>query len=351
MSSGEGVRQRWMIYALGGGAGHLTRATALARAAAVQQRQQSTEPQIALAPEICILTNSPFVGMIPVARELGDGLQLIQLDRHFSREEVTSEVCRELKTQSFDVLIVDTFPRGLAGELPEILASLTCPKALIHRDLNPDYVRQYGVEAVAENYDLILVPGESAAFDAMPHAVTTEPWLIRDCDQLRSVAEARDTLGVMDQSMPVIVVVGSGTEAEIQEMERLAAELVSKFGSFSQVRFVAPSLWDVPGDRLSIWPLLEVMPGISILIGSGGYNTVNEARATGTHFIGIARERLYDRQERRLLKLGRVNRVADVADHLSAVLADGIESVKRPTYINGVHQAVLSIIQLVQREG
>lgn len=348
MSSGKGGRQRWMIYALGGGAGHLTRVTALARAA-VRQLEQTSETQSALAPEICILTNTPFASMIPVARELGAEYQLIQVDRHFSRDEVAAEVCHVLETQVFDVLIVDTFPRGLAGELPEILRGLSCPTVLIHRDLNPKYVAQYGAEAVARNYDLILVPGESAAFDAMPQAIRTEPWLIRDCDELLPVAEARDILGVTDQSAPVVVVVGSGTESELQEMERLATELVSEFGSLSHIRFVAPGLGDVAGHRLFVWPLLELMPGISILIGSGGYNTVNEARATGTHFIGIARERLYDRQERRLSKLGRLNRAADVAVRLNALLADRVESPTRPAYVNGVHQAVQSILQLVQQ--
>lgn len=350
MSTGKRRRQRWMIYALGGGAGHLTRVTALARTA-VRQLARTSETQSALAPEICILTNSPFAGMIPVARELGDENQLIQVDRHLSRDEVAAEVCHVLETQVFDVLIVDTFPRGLAGELPAILARLSCPTVLIHRDLNPKYVAQYGVEAVARDYDLILVPGESAAFDTMPQAIRTEPWLIRDCDELLPVAEARDMFGVTDQSAPVVVVMGSGTESELQEMERLAAELVSEFGSLGHIRFVAPGLGDVAGDRLFVWPLLEVMSGISILIGSGGYNTVNEARATETHFIGIARERLYDRQERRLSKLGRLDQVSDVAEHLSALLADGVESLQRPTYVNGVHQAVLSIIQLVQQTG
>lgn len=354
MSSGEGVRQRWMIYALGGGAGHLTRVTALARAALQQlQTSSGTQSESALAPDICILTNSPFASVIPVEHELGDGHQLIQIDSHLSRDEVTTEVYRVLETQAFDVLVVDTFPRGLAGELPEILASLSCPSVLIHRDLNPKYVAQYGVKAVAEDYDLILVPGESAEFDSMPQAVRTEPWLIRDCDQLLSVAEARDMLGVTDHSTPVIVVMGSGTEAELQEMERLATELDAKFGSVGQIRFVAPNLGDVAGDRLRIWPLLEVMPGISIMIGSGGYNTVKEAKATGTHLIGIARERLYDRQERRLSKLCQVNRatdVVDVAEQLSTLLADGVESMKSPTYVNGVHQAVLAITQLVQQK-
>ncbi len=38
-----------------------------------------------------------------------------------------------------------------------------------------------------------------------------------------------------------------------------------------------------------IWPLLEVMAGIDVLVGSGGYNTVHEARATATPLVALAR--------------------------------------------------------------
>ncbi|MEP3478521.1 MAG: hypothetical protein ABJZ55_04680 [Fuerstiella sp.] len=346
MPGGEDVRPRWMIYALGGGAGHLTRVTALARAA-VRRFEQSS--QSALAPDICILTNSPFARVVPVARELGDRHRLIQLDHHLSHASVTAEVRTVLAAESFDVLVVDTFPRGLGGELPEVLATLSCPKVLIHRDLNPNYVEQHDVEAAVGAYDLIVVPGESAAFDTMLQAVRTEPWLIRDCDQLRSVAQSRTVLGATDQSKPVVVVMGSGTAAEIREMERLAAELDGKFGHRCQIRFTAPNL-SLANNRLSIWPLLEVMPGIDIMIGNGGYNTVNEVKATGTRFIGIARERLYDRQQRRLLQLGGLNKATDVAERLNELLVAGVKSSDKTTYVNGVHQAVRLIVQLVSND-
>ena len=347
MCSGEDRRPRWMIYALGGGAGHLTRVMSLARAA-VQRFEESAEP--ALTPDICILTNSPFAKVLPVARELGDGHRLIRLESRLSRDEVTAEVRSILEAEFFDVLIVDTFPRGLAGELPEVLSNLSCPKVLIHRDLDPKYVEQYAIETAVGDYDLILVPGESAAFDTMPQAVTTEPWLIRDHDQLLSVAKSRTMLRVTDPFKPVVVVMGSGTVAEIQEMERLAAELDSKFGSVCLIRFMAPNLDGIASNRLCIWPLLEVMPGISVMIGSGGYNTVNEAKATGTCFIGIARERLYDRQQRRLLQLGCLNNANDVAERLNQLLVAGVEASGKTTYVNGVHQAVQLIIQLVSND-
>ena len=67
-------------------------------------------------------------------------------------------------------------------------------------------------------------------------------------------------------------------------------------------------------------------------------------------FIGIARERLYDRQQRRLLQLGCLNNANDVAERLNQLLVAGVESSDKTTYVNGVHQAVQLIIQLVSND-
>ena len=73
---------RWLIYALGGGMGHLHRALALARAAARQN--------IAT----CVLTNSPFADSVLIADcrrlvPLGDRIQVMTLPSHARRHELT----------------------------------------------------------------------------------------------------------------------------------------------------------------------------------------------------------------------------------------------------------------------
>ena len=65
-----------------------------------------------------------------------------------------------LEEEQYECVIVDTFPRGLGGELAEILPQLSVPKVLIHRDINPDYVIAKNLpDFVADNFDLVIVPG------------------------------------------------------------------------------------------------------------------------------------------------------------------------------------------------
>ena len=85
MSSSPGKR-RWLIYALGGGAGHLTRATGLARAAI---RSNAVLPS---GIEICILTNSPFADVMPISSELGVGHEVIRIASDQSRDETARRV-------------------------------------------------------------------------------------------------------------------------------------------------------------------------------------------------------------------------------------------------------------------
>jgi hypothetical protein len=338
MSSSPGKR-RWLIYALGGGAGHLTRATGLARAAI---RSNAVLPS---GIEICILTNSPFADVMPISSELGVGHEVIRIASDPSRDETARRVHEQLTQREFDVLVVDTFPRGLGGELKDVLPGLCCRKVLIHRDLNPDYCLAFDLASSLKEFDLVLVPGESAPFSSASQAVVTEPWLIREPKELLSPNEARRKLAVDSQTKPVVVVMGCGTLAEIQQMQLLADELSAQSES-AAIRFIAPKNTATaevgPPSKartVSIWPFLEVIRAVSVIVGSGGYNTVNEATATGTHLIGIARKRLYDRQEKRLRLTGKPAGFSEVADRLATLLNSGITfDTGTPKYTNEVHQ-------------
>ena len=100
---------RWCIYALGGGLGHLVRSLGLARAA------------IARGHHVTLLANTAYAPLLPVRAELGELGEFIAIPASFDRDQVTEFVHQSLCNQSFDTLIVDTFPRGLAGELAELL--------------------------------------------------------------------------------------------------------------------------------------------------------------------------------------------------------------------------------------
>lgn len=328
-------RQHWRLYALGGGLGHLTRASALARAAGA--RGHAVE----------LLTNSPFAPGLPLESLLGPGAVVHRLDARLDKPATVAAVTAWLTAALCDVLVVDTFPRGLAGELAALLPTVRAPRVLVHRDLNPVYVERFDVARAVDAYELLVVPGEDAPFAHHPRAVRTSPWLLLDADALLPREEARRRLGLgTGDGRPVVAVLGCGRPEEVVEAGETASRLRRTLGARAEVRWLVPPGADTPG-ALAVWPALAVLPGVDVLVGSGGYNTVQEARATGTPLVAWARSRLYDRQALRLTGSERVVDAVDLEARVEARVATLLQEAgprERPgPYVNGVHAAVEAI--------
>lgn len=280
----------WLIYAMGGGWGHVTRAIALARAAG---------PHVSIQ----ILSNSPYIERV-------HGAPVIPTNR--------DEAGPRIRDINPDVLIVDTFPRGLGGELAGELAELCCQKVLIHRDLRPEYVDWAGLrEFVPRNYDLVIVPGEDegSAFGDSVRTVTTAPWLVRSAEELREQEDGAQR----------VLVIGAGNLEELGWYQEVAEAL------------------RVP--LFCGWPAIEWMPAADVVVGGGGYNTVYECLACRAPLVAKAWPRKYDRQERRLSSAairGSVYRVETVAEAV-AVARHSLSTGRRerlPYLENGVMRAV-----------
>ena len=291
-----------LIYALGGGYGHLTRSVALARAAGGAR----------------VLSNSPFVDRIAEP-----GVEVLPIDPGLDRDATARVVDDLLHRTCYDTLVVDTFPRGLGGELVGHLERMACRKVLVHRDLSPRYVADRHLAAMLRHYDVVFAPGERGP---LAHgAIDTAPWLVRDRSELMSRDEALSALGVSG-TRPVVLVMPSGTPAEADEMATIAARLEQQ------------------GDAHIVlarrWPMLELMAGIDVVVGAGGYNTVNEARATRRPLVALCRERRYDRQRRRLRQHEIAGDADDVVQRLTAK-PDFAPDI--PAYHNGVHRALAAL--------
>ncbi len=327
------MADRWLLYALGGGMGPLTRASALARAAA--RRGHS----------VSLLINSLFAPGLPLEALLGPGVRVHWLGPEVGKTQAGEAVARWLEAERPDVLVVDTFPRGLGGELVTLLPGVRVPKVLVHRDLNPAYVERFDVARAVEAFDLLLVPGEDAPFSGHPRAVRTAPWLLLEPGELLPRAEARARLGVpREEDRPVVAVMGCGNAAEVEEAGAVASRLQARLEGSAWVRWLVPP-GVAAGPSVPVWPALAVLPGVDVLVGAGGYNTVQEARATGTPLVALARPRLYDRQALRL-------RPEERADSLEALVERAVSLALTPgvrgpgAYVSGTGEAVARIERL-----
>ncbi|HYL73721.1 MAG TPA: glycosyltransferase [Bryobacteraceae bacterium] len=307
----------WLIYALGGGWGHLTRAVALAQATPAR-----------------ILTNSPYAARV---RRAMPELDLLALDPNLPIAQARIEIVEKIRAAAPACLIVDTFPRGLGGELAGTLHSLAPMKVLVHRDLNPHYVATAHLkDFVRSHYDLILIPGENEgrAFADLPAAAITAPWLVRP--QPRPIIHTD------------ILICAAGPIEELTWYGAVAAELQAR--SKAIVRCVAPICPpDCPAECwLEYWPAADLIAAADVVIGGAGYNTIHECLAYNVPLIARPWLRAYDRQwlrARRAAKRG----VVAIVDRPDEAATAALRQLRRPKaraaseIRNGADQAVARI--------
>ena len=284
---------------------------------------------------------------MPLGDELTGDDCLVVIAAEAGRERTATLVKETFEQSNAQLLVVDTFPRGLGGELAVLLPAMAIPKALVHRDLNPKYIESFGLnDFVEQNYDLLLTPGEPGQLDSVP-TLHTRPWLIRDSNELLSKECARTHFGLpeSDQS-PVVLVSGCGRPEEITEMTELAAWLRLQLKERVHVRFCSPTSNELAD--VSAWPLLPLLLAVDVLIGAGGYNTVSEARATQTPLLAFARSRMYDRQYVRLHAREQVENHCQLRDQILFLTQPAalINRSHKLDYLNGTHLAVNTLMQL-----
>lgn len=280
-------------------------------------------------------------------------VKLIELDDRLGESTFRQQVLKAFEQVSFSKLIVDTFPRGIVGELQPVLDTSGITKIFVHRDIEPEYITRKTVLQSVEKFDLVLVPGEDAPLANMQTSRKTHPWVLLDSVDLCSRTEARDILKCPDESRPLCLVSLSGKPAEKEMFSQIACELMDRLKDRCAIAICG----DVPptyqsrlqSHRIDYWPVMKLLTGVDLLVGAGGYNTFYEAKLSQTELHSLPQKRLYDRQWKR---------VGDVRSYGSAAeLIFGLEKrLKLPlgkimntdsiSYSNGVHRAVDAIEEL-----
>ena len=323
----------WFIYALGGGWGHLNRAIALGQQAATRH-------------QVRILTNSPYAPWVETQLpHVGFDSSVIQnLSLQIlpvaSAAEMRQQVQAIVQAQNYDCLIVDTFPRGLGGELVDCFPQLSAiPKVLIHRDIDPAYVQAKQVGRFVERYyDTILIPGEghSVPFATFPQAIHTAPWLMFNANELSPVVQ---------KDQPTVVVVAAGNQEEMtfwgQFMVRLQATFpgaTCRCLAYTCPPHCPPHLW------VQEWPGMPVLNQANVVIGGAGYNTVFECLALGKPLIAFAWPRQYDRQRDRGQRWATLVETTQAAiDAVKSLLQTPRPPQEIQNYVNGIEDAIAAI--------
>lgn len=338
----------WLIYALGGGLGHLNRSLSLARQAG------------RYGISCIILTNSPHVDLVRNSllwqETLCKSVELQVVPTDKTRYTLPDFVADQFNRTSFSKLVVDTFPRGIAGELAQLLPLLNAREqsVLVARDLSPQYIQQFQLSNFAEqNYGLVISPGDHCSSWTHHNSLRTEPWLMRDFDEL----VAKSSLDCNSE----ILVCCSGKPAEhafFEELLKLVALQFPREQISSLCADECTALKDgfetVPSLRryCGAWPGMDIIEKAKVVVGAAGYNLVAECKSLGVPLIGVPQRRLYDRQDLRAREAARY--VALNETEVIAALTDLLpilpKSRKIPLYVNGALQATELILRYQANE-
>ncbi|MBS2038676.1 hypothetical protein JST97_27090 [bacterium] len=178
-----------------------------------------------------------------------------------NQENLADSVSRLLAEYEPDLLVVDTFPRGLLGELAEL--EFPCPAWLIARWVKPEYAMRSDVLDALTRYEAVL-------------GCERNPW------QARSLGPV---VGPVQTPRPCSWLwLGSGP----LDQQRSMAEWLA-----SRALLVAPDLGLERSD------LPSLLAGAELVISAAGYNSYQEIVQAGVPVIFWPQERLYDEQWRR----------------------------------------------------
>jgi predicted glycosyltransferase len=259
---------RTLVYALGGGAGHLTRALVFARSL------------VARGPVVVVARAGS-----PVLVDVSEGVAIERVNDATPFADVRAGLASALTSDGPCALVVDTFPGGLGGELDDAVLALAATTTLVaryvKRDAYPDY------DDLAARFDAIVEP----------YARGASEWIDEDPPGLRADARA---IGVL--ARPLAIAEGAPAPiAVLGPIDTLTPAMRARLPR---------------GTRFVDAPLAELPAARAYLATGAGYHASYELARAGRPFGLVPRERRFDDQFRRAALLERAVVTADDVSRL-----------------------------------
>ncbi len=319
-----------LYYALGGGLGHLTRSIAVLR----QLARFGLRDCIAL-------TNSPYRALYSAEGVLAAS---VSPEAGQPADALAEWVTGQIACWRPRLLVVDVFPRGLLGELPPVLARFRSPAVLVLRRLRESYAQECRLrEFAAEHYDAILaVEGLPGApwIGRSGAAQCVAPVLIRDADELLDRDEARRRLGATEDGL-LVVGVESGPGKPTGALHEVLLRAWERLGRRFDLRLAGAA------GAVDHYPLIELLPGVDLVVGAGGYNLVHECQAVGVPAVFVPQRRRYDEQFARVAGASVARSPEQLESILAAHVAAGPTERAVPHYANGAASAARALLELL----
>jgi hypothetical protein len=323
--------KRILFYAPGSGLGHLSRAHALIRKLLPLTGE-----------EIFLLTNSPLSHLF---RQ--ENVTTLHIDTSRGSPKLQHrKIARLIMELAPHVLVADTFPWGMTGELSGLLEGAKFRKVFVRRLLKVDYSRGQAIdECVAAHYDLVL-HAEPIGESPLPYSFhLCCPILLRDFDELPGQKEARKIVRA-PAGHRVLLTAGRGDPAAIHNFRRLMAWVFLRLKSKGFCIRHAALPAEGNGSMISHFPLLEAMAGADILVSPAGYTLFHESMSLAIPSLYIPQPQKYDDQFTRAGP-GAVLSPEELEERLGKLMEKAVEGEFRPApFINMAGHAARLIAEL-----
>lgn len=256
---------RVLFYALGGGHGHLTRTSHLVKELQARRPECSTLV-------LCPGRAEPFARQFSSCASTDD----------IGRAGLSAWVRRQIETFQPDLMVVDTFPRGVLGEFD---LPLSLPRVLITRWVDPRYYQHPEVYRGLQQYQHVLwtepIPMQGLPGQQLSPIMAAEAPLPRQT--------AREALGAGEN--PLVLGIGSGSLQVQLQLSSQLRELCQRNGW--NLRWHS---WEMD---CSVQGLGQMLKGADLVVTAAGYNSFYELLRAGVPAVLIPQERKIDDQFRR----------------------------------------------------
>jgi UDP-N-acetylglucosamine--N-acetylmuramyl-(pentapeptide) pyrophosphoryl-undecaprenol N-acetylglucosamine transferase len=299
---------RILFYAVNGlGLGHVTRLLAIAR----RVRERSPDA------EIIFFTSSEAEDVI--YREGFAAFKVPSKTLRASAQIRPSTYARMLQTVTINLmasfhphlLVVDTFPAGTIQELLPVLR-WDSRKVFIFRAQRPEIASSLLTQNTLQLYDLAVIPHSEGEEEVpLPEGldrVWTGPILIRDRNETKPRAEAREILGLPPEGKVLYVTFGGGGDTEMDTALSTTLDALAEREDIHLAVTAGPlyrrRLQRRPGvTTVDYYPMAELYTAYDAAISATGYNTTMELLHHGVPAAFAPFPRQVDDQETRAQRI------------------------------------------------
>ena len=244
------------------------------------------------------------------------------------------------------LFLVDGFPKGIYGELPEVLPDFPCPCVLLQQALAPvDQARGNLPDFVNRHYEITIAARDALAYPELGRALQVEPLCLYDHDEFLDEVDAKLELGYAGR--PICVFQDSAPGGvRLYELLRKQCDTINGLRVEWRLHTNDTTISSRFPEKEILHGLgfAHLMRGIRLVVTAAGYSSYHEALAMGVPTLWMpVTANQHDLQQRRVGPMA----ISDPKRLVISIKSGQIPDSCAPLRFNGATVAARYIRQLI----